>query len=440
MSKMHSSSNERGTFTKSKYPPVEWSSIPAFIVPSRLKRKIGSRMRSNMPIASSLYKLNNSWDPKDTLRSLRAHRWSLLDGQYLILMVFGIFSLCVIEFPGPLIKTAIATLLMLSLVFPITRQFFLPFLPIAAYLIFFYASGFIPASWRPPIWVRVLPALENVIYGANLSDILSAHTNTFLDLLAWFPYGIGHFVLPFITSAIIFVFAPPKSLPVYSVSFGYLNLIGVAVQFFFPCSPPWYENLYGLAPAHYGMGGSPAGLARIDKLFGIDLYTTNFTNSPVPFGAMPSLHAGTATMHALFLGHIFPKFKYFFYAYVMWIWWATMYLQHHYAVDLIAGSALAVIIYHIAKKRFMTRIQPGKTWRWDYDYVEHGEASSEDYALAPINTFLGADSSDEWTVGSSSSISSGAASPTDSHSLWEGETLGSDSDSINDLEEGSLKR
>jgi inositol phosphorylceramide synthase catalytic subunit len=116
-------------------------------------------------------------------------------------------------------------------------------------------------------------------------------------------------------------------------------------------------------------------------------------------------------------------------------------LQHHYAVDLIAGSALSVIIYQIAKKKFMTRIQPDKTFRWDYDYVEYGEASSDDYALASINTSFAQDSSDEWTVGSSSSISSGAASPTDdSHSLWEGETLGSDTDSITDLEEGSLKR
>ena len=51
----------------------------------------------------------------------------------------GIFSLSVIGAPGPLTKTAMATLLLISLLLPITRQFFLPFLPIAAWLTFFYA-------------------------------------------------------------------------------------------------------------------------------------------------------------------------------------------------------------------------------------------------------------------------------------------------------------
>lgn len=56
------------------------------------------------------------------------------------------------------------------------------------------------------------------------------------------------------------------------------------------------------------------------------------------FGAMPSLHAGCATIEALFLAHVFPRLRWVFYGYIAWIWWATLYLQHHYAVDLIAGS------------------------------------------------------------------------------------------------------
>lgn len=197
---------------------------------------------------------------------------------------------------------------------------------------------FIPAEWRPPIWVRVLPALENIIYGANLSNILSKNTNAFLDVLAWLPYGIIHFVAPVICSAVLFVFAAPGTVPVFARSFGYMNIIGVTIQILFPCAPPWYENLYGLAAANYSIPGSPAGLARIDQLFGVDLYTSTFTASPIVFGAMPSLHSGWATLQALFLGHVFPRAKWVFYAYILWIWWATLYLQHHYAVDLIAGS------------------------------------------------------------------------------------------------------
>ena len=197
---------------------------------------------------------------------------------------------------------------------------------------------FIPSSWRPPIWVRVLPSLENIFYGANISNILSAHKNTFLDIMAWLPYGIIHFGAPAVCSIIMFIFASPGTVPVFARSYGYMNLLGVSIQLLFPCSPPWYENMYGLAPANYSIKGSPAGLARIDKLFGIPLYTPGFTGSPMVFGAFPSLHAGSAVMEALFMSHVFPRLKPLFVVYTLWLWWATMYLSHHYAVDLVGGS------------------------------------------------------------------------------------------------------
>ena len=126
--------------------------------------------------------------------------------------------------------------------------------------------------------------------------------------------------------------------PIFSRTFGWMNIAGVVIQLIFPCSPPWYENLYGLAPANYNIAGSPAGLAAIDRLFGVDLYTTTFTASPQVFGAFPSLHSGNATLEALFMAHAFPNLAPFFFMYTLWVWWATMYLSHHYAIDLVAGA------------------------------------------------------------------------------------------------------
>lgn len=296
-------------------------------------------------------------------------------------------------------------------------------------LTIFFTSRFIPSSWRPPIWVRVLPALENIFYGANLSNILSTHQNVVLDILAWLPYGIIHFGAPAVCSIIFFVFGPPGLTPIFARSFGYMNIIGVLIQFMFPCSPPWYENLYGLAPAHYGMPGSPAGLARIDELFGLDLYTSGFTASPVPFGAFPSLHAANATIEALFMSHLFPRFRTAFIIYALWVWWATMYLSHHYAVDLVGGSLLAAVTFYYAKSRFIPCMQHDKTVRWDYDYVEVGDAKDTyNYDLATLHGEFQTDS-DEWTVGSSSSISSGSLSPVDeAQSIWDGDTVGGNSD------------
>ena len=95
-----------------------------------------------------------------------------------------------------------------------------------------------------------------------------------------------------------------------------------------------------------------------------------------------------------------------------------MYLSHHYAVDLVGGSLLSGVAFYFVKANFMPRIQPDKMFRWDYDFIEIGET--------PVDRgYEGVDGhhpdSDEWTIGTSSSISSGSMSPVDeSHGLWEG--------------------
>ena len=89
-----------------------------------------------------------------------------------------------------------------------------------------------------------------------------------------------------------------------------------------------------------------------------------------------------------------------------------MYLSHHYAVDLVGGSLLAGVVFYYAKSKFLPRMQPDKKLRWDYDYVEIGDSPAEyGYGRAGLDG-LETDA-DEWTIGSSSSISSGSLSPTD---------------------------
>ena len=127
----------QSVFAKSNIQ-LPWLTLK-LLVPHRLRRKLRSKLRNRQSPASSITTLQTSFSPADTLRSLQSHRWTVYDGQYLILAILGIFSLCIIESPGALVKTVVASLLLFSLVLPITRQFFLPFLPIAAWLIFFYA-------------------------------------------------------------------------------------------------------------------------------------------------------------------------------------------------------------------------------------------------------------------------------------------------------------
>ena len=401
--------------------PWSWPTSLSIHLPHRLRRKLRStrsKIRAMQTPTSSIAGLEWSCRPSDTLRALHTHRCTVWDLQYLFLGLLLVGSLAVIESPGPLVKTLVVSVLLGTLAMPVTCQFFLPFLPIAVYLIFFYACQFISGEYRPPIWVRVLPALENILYGANLSNILSAHKATALDVLAWLPYGILHFGAPFVCSGLMFIFGPPGTTPVFARAFGYMCITGVFIQLLFPCAPPWYENKYGLAPANYSMPGSPAGLAAIDRLFGIDLYTSPFTASPMVFGAFPSLHSGNATLEALFMSHVFPRWRPLFVVYTLWLWWATMYLSHHYAVDLVAGASISALYYFGARARWLPRLQPGKLFRWDYDYVEHGDVlspgasaySALDYDLPLYDSSNDAASTSAFSSSSSAGPGSASAS------------------------------
>ncbi|KAG0068676.1 Aureobasidin resistance protein Aur1 [Linnemannia elongata] len=283
-----------------------------------------------------------------TIRPLQKHRYTLYDLQYVFL--FALFSFCYFIMDKPIWFKLPIALGAIGLLIPRkTRQFMLPFLAIAAWLILFYCCRFIPSEWRPHIFTSVLPALENILYGGNISELLAQTTSPLKDLLAWMPYGVLHFALPFITAALIVYFGPPGTLPVFARTFGYMNLAGVLTQIFFPCAPPWYETNYGsFEPATYAMPGSPGGLARVDDILGTNMYKSTFTASPLVFGAFPSLHSACAWQLAFFLVYIFgPRSIPFVVGYVFWIWWATMYLGHHYVVDLVGGAGYAVVAFWI---------------------------------------------------------------------------------------------
>ncbi|VEU22466.1 DEKNAAC103469 [Brettanomyces naardenensis] len=275
-------------------------------------------------------------------------------------------------------KLCLASALMLAVTVPILSQFFFYSMPVLAWVFLYFSAPTVPESWRPPISVKILPAIENILYGDNLSDILAASHNTFLDLLAWLPYGIVHFAGPFVVAALVWLFGPPTALRSFAWSFGYLNLAGVMIQQLSPTAPPWYKNLYGLAAAHYGMKGSPGGLARIDELFGISLYTSNFSNSPLIFGAFPSLHSGCSTMSALWLSYLFPKYRVYFIGYVCWLWWSTMYLTHHYFFDLTAGTALAVTFFYAVRLTALPLRNPSCWCRFNYTQLKYYDMFADD--------------------------------------------------------------
>lgn len=322
---------------------------------------------SEKPAGVVLADLDFDLNPKSSIRKLKTYNFTRNDIiHFAFLTIVFIFSFSIIPISF-LMKLPVIAVFITVLLVPFTSQFFLNALPVLAWVALFFSSPNIPSIHKPAITVKVLPAVETVLYGDNLSQILATSTNAVLDILAWLPYGIIHFSLPFIVAGLIFLWGPPTALRSFAFAFGYMNLFGVIIQLLFPAAPPWYKILHGLDPANYSMLGSPGGLARIDTLLNIDLYTTNFSkNSPVVFGAFPSLHSGSATMDALFLSYLFPKFTPVFVVYVSWLWWSTMYLTHHYFIDVIAGSLLSFVVFLYTKYKHLPVNDMRAKNRWSY--------------------------------------------------------------------------
>lgn len=335
--------------------------------------------------------LNLSLDIKESLKKIQEYEFTKLEIlHYSFLAVIFLIDLLFLPFHF-ILKIAFLTGFALLILLPITSQFFLNALPIVCWLLLFAITNKIPTKIRPPISVFTLPAIETIFYGDNLSEVLAASTYPFLDILAWLPYGMIHFALPFVLAGLLFLFGPPTCLRSYAFAFGYMNLFGVMIQILFPAAPPWYKLINGLNPANYSMGGSPGGLKRIDELFGIDLYTTTFTNAPVPFGAFPSLHSGCAVMETLFLSYLFPRFAAFFWGYSFYLWWCTMYLTHHYFIDLIAGACLSFAIFTYTKFKFLPILDEDKFCRWSYAEI----VKPDIHQMDPLNNYMNLNGNDE---------------------------------------------
>lgn len=165
--------------------------------------------------------------------------YSVCQIQYILLGFLLSVDFFIISTPTLLPRLLIAAALIASFWIPYLRRFTLPALPIFTWLITFYACQFIPNHYRPNhIFVNLLPTLERILYGANLSEVISKHTHPLLDILAWLPYGVLHFSFPFLLALMLFGLGPPGCLKVYGTAFGYMNLAGVLTQLLFPNASP----------------------------------------------------------------------------------------------------------------------------------------------------------------------------------------------------------
>lgn len=177
------------------------------------------------------------------------------------------------------------------------------------------------------------------------------HTSPVLDLIT------GFFYLCFITIYIgisayhSFALQGAKAArigPYVTWAFFWVNMLGYSTYYWFPAAPPWYVADHGLGPAKLDTLASAAGAIRFDELLGTTFFTGMYGRAADVFGAIPSLHVAYPFLSLLFaleLGSL-RIFSAFFYLIMCF---SAVYLNHHYVLDIIWGTAYAALIFVIVK-------------------------------------------------------------------------------------------
>ncbi|MBA2661232.1 MAG: inositol phosphorylceramide synthase [Bradymonadaceae bacterium] len=148
----------------------------------------------------------------------------------------------------------------------------------------------------------------------------------------------------------------PSGVMLHRFLWGFLVLnIGMfTINLLFPVAPPWYITEYGYMPASVDVIGNPAALARLDQFLGIEYFATVYSKSAYVYGAMPSGHTAYAVWFALHMRGTGFRMAGWFYAGVMGFF--AVYLNHHYLLDVMAGTTLAVSVYFLFRSTPLRRI------------------------------------------------------------------------------------
>jgi inositol phosphorylceramide synthase catalytic subunit len=178
--------------------------------------------------------------------------------------------------------------------------------------------------------------------GVTPADWLVAHQRLGLDLFFAIPYGV--FVYLALGYASYLYFKDRPRMRHFLWSFAVANFIAYGLWLLVPAAPPWYLRSHGCTIDIAARPSEAAALARVDSLLGIDYFHAFYSRASSVFGAVPSMHAAypmlgllTAWKHSGWRTRPLHLF------YVAWMASAALYLDHHWALDVIAGWLVAAV-------------------------------------------------------------------------------------------------
>lgn len=260
-------------------------------------------------------------------------------------------------------------LLVAYFAFPLSRKIFWAFLFFVVYWLIYDALRIYPNYMVNSVSIEELYNLEKSIFGIHTSDgvltpneYAKANATPFLDVLA------PSFYLTWVPLPMLFVlylfFTDKFTMAKFTAAFLLINIVGLIIYYIYPAAPPWFVSEYGFE-FRPGTPGSAAGLLKFDDYFGIDIFKNMYEKNGNVFAAIPSLHSAFP-MLLLYYG-IKKRMiiaSVFFFIILAGIWFAAVYTNHHYIIDVLLGGLTALAsIFLLEQVLLKTRM---KEWLADY--------------------------------------------------------------------------
>lgn len=250
------------------------------------------------------------------------------------------------------------------------KRFIIDWLPFIGLWIVYDMMRGVADNWRGYVYIRELYDAEFALFGRFFDNLIPAfwfqqfeyaHADRLwkmaLDIFAANLFSF-HFFGPLILGWILWHTVNDRRMYYRFVwTLTVLNVMAFISFFLLPGGPPWYVLKYGFDQPAGHMFGTPGSLINIDNMFKMKFFTNLWDNmNPNYFALIPSLHAAYPVINSLFAFIKFRKYRLLLILYPLLTWWATVYLNHHYIIDLIIGGIYVIPAYWIAHKILMPKV------------------------------------------------------------------------------------
>jgi membrane-associated phospholipid phosphatase len=198
--------------------------------------------------------------------------------------------------------------------------------------------------------------VDETVFGAVPSVWLQSHlldgSPHWYDAVAALVYSTHFVAIPLLTGVAWFWLRDRFAAWVASVLT--FALVGVGGYIVYPAAPPWLAAARGTIGAVHRLSSSGWHYLHLDV---VGMLTVSGQGGSNPVAAMPSLHAGSAMLVALFLWPLVRTgWRVALVGYVLLMAVALVYTGEHYVVDVVAGWGTAGVAVAVgAGLRWLTR-------------------------------------------------------------------------------------